>query len=311
LKVRLIVNRGGGSFSEEGAERLKALFEERGVEADLRLVDPDSLADSFADAASAEGLDAVVAAGGDGTVSAAAAALADSGRPLGLVPLGTLNHFARDAGIPIDPAAAIAAIAGGVSRPVDLAEVNGRIFVNNSALGLYPFLVRSRESQQRRLGRSKRLAMLVASLRALRRFSRRRLTIVAGGDRAPIETPLLFVGNNRYETRLLSLGRRAALDQGELCLYAPLARSRRHFLLLALRSLVGRLDQVRDFVNLEGLDEIEVRSRFPTLSVANDGETVILETPLRYRIRPRALLLLGSANPTEEAVSGSSAPARP
>jgi diacylglycerol kinase family enzyme len=310
LKVRLIVNRGGGSFSEEGAERLKILFGERGVEADLRLVEPDSLADAFADAASDQGLDAVVAAGGDGTVSAAAAALADSGRPLGLVPLGTLNHFARDSGIPVDPAAAIAAIAEGHGRPVDVAEVNGRIFVNNSALGLYPFMVRSRESQQRRLGRSKRLAMLVASFRALRHFSRRRLTIVAGGDRAPIETPLLFVGNNRYETNLLSLGRRAALDRGELCLYAPLARSRLHLLRLALRSLVGRLDQVRDFVNLEGLEAIEVRSRFPTLAVANDGETVTLETPLRYRIRPRALLLLGSADPIEEAGSGSSAPAR-
>jgi len=305
LKVRLIVNRGGGSFSEEEAKRLESLFADQGVDADLRLVEPADLADAFAEAAKAEGLDSVVAAGGDGTISTAAGALADSGRPLGIVPLGTLNHFARDAGIPADAAAAVAAIAGGATRLVDLAEVNGRIFINNSAVGLYPFMVRAREAQQRRLGRSKRLAMLVASLRALRHFSRRRLTIIAGGDRAPIKTPLLFVGNNLYETTLLALGRREAVDRGELCLYAPLARSRFHFLTLALRSLVGRLDQVRDFVNLEGVEAIEVRSSAPTLSVSADGETVTLETPLHYRIRPRALLLLV---PAEEQKSSVPAP---
>lgn len=304
MKVRLIVNRGGGSFSEEEAKRLESLFEEQGVDCDLRLVEGSDLPDAFAEAAAAEGVDAVVAAGGDGTISTAAAALADSGRPFGVVALGTLNHFARDAGIPADRARAVAAIAGGVTRPVDVAEVNGRVFVNNSALGLYPFMVRVREAQQRRLGRSKRLAMLVASLRAIRHFSRRRLTIAADGDRAPIETPLLFIGNNRYETSLLALGRRERMDQGALCLYAPLARSRSHFLALTLRSLIGRLDQVRDFVNLEGLDEIEVRSPLPTLAVANDGETVTLETPLRYRIRPGALLLMVPADPEEPGSSG-------
>jgi diacylglycerol kinase family enzyme len=292
LKVRVIVNRGGGSFSDEGAERMKGLFDENGVTADVRMVAPDALAAAFAEAAAAPGLDAVVAAGGDGTVSAAAAALADGGRPLGVLPLGTLNHFARDAGLPSDLGEAVAAIAGGRTRPVDLAEVNGRIFVNNSAVGLYPIMVRAREAQQRSLGRSKRLAMLVASLRALYRFSRRRLTIRIGGRQAPIETPLLFIGNNRYETSLLTLGRRIALDRGELCLYAPLARSRLHFIALGLRSLAGRLDQVRDFVNLDGLAQVEVEAARPSLAVSLDGETLMLETPLRYRIRPGALTLL-------------------
>ena len=306
MKVRLIVNRGGGSFSEEEAEKLASLFAREGVEADLRLVDPAGLASEFAEAAAARALDAVVAAGGDGTVSAAAAALAGSSRPLGIVPLGTLNHFARDSGIPLDAASAVAAIAGGATRPVDVAEVNGRVFVNNSALGLYPFMVRSREAQQRLLGRSKRIAMLVASFRALRHFTRKRLTILADGERAPIETPLLFVGNNRYETSLLALGRRDRIDRGGLCLYAPLARSRFHLLMLMLRSLFGRLDQVRDFVSLEGVEKLEVRSPLPTLSAANDGETVTLRTPLSYRIRPRAVLLLVSA----EREPKKSAPAR-
>jgi diacylglycerol kinase family enzyme len=301
LKVRAIVNRGGGSFSEEAAQRLHRLFADHGVEADVRLVAPEELGDAFADAAGAEGLDAVVAAGGDGTISAAAAALAGGGCPLGILALGTLNHFARDAGLPPDLGEAVAVIAGGRIKPVDVAEVNGCIFVNNSAVGLYPLMVRQREAQQRSLGRSKRFAMLIASLRSLYRFSRHRLTIAVAGRRAPIETPLLFVGNNRYETKLLTLGRREAIDRGELCLYAPLARNRLHFIALALRSLVGRLDPVRDFVNLDGIREVEVNARRRSLTVSTDGETRTLETPLLYRIRPGALRLLVPADKDPEA----------
>ena len=295
----MIVNRGGGSYDEEKVGDLRRLFAEHGVDAEVEPVPPEALADAFADAARAEGIDAVVAAGGDGTISTAAAALAGGERPLGILPFGTLNHFARDAGLPADRAEAVAAIAGGHTRAVDLAEVNGRVFVNNSAVGLYPMMVREREAQQRSLGRSKRLAMLVASIRALYRFSRRRLTIRAGGGKAPIETPLLFVGNNHYETSLFALGRRVAIDGGTLCLYAPLARDRFHLLRLALRSLFGRLDQVRDFVNIDDIETVEVHSSRASLIVSTDGEAVTLETPLRYRIRPGALRLLVPAEAAE------------
>lgn len=288
----MIVNRGGGSFDEPTARELEGLFAAAGIEAEVRLVAPERLHDEFAEAAIIPGLDAVVAAGGDGTISCAAGALAGCERPLGVLSLGTLNHFARDSGLPADMKAAIAMIAGGATRAVDVAEVNGRVFINNSAVGLYPLMVREREAQQRRLGRGKRLAMLVASIRALYRFSRRRLTIRLAGGRAPIETPLLFIGNNHYDTGLFALGRREAIDRGELCLYAPLARGRFHFLALSFRSLFGRLDQVRDFVHVDGIDAVEVDSSRKLLAVSTDGETWSLETPLRYRIRPRALRLL-------------------
>ena len=295
MRVRAIVNRGGGTVLRSGdeglAERLKAAFDESGVAADIRLVAADRLSAEFADAATADGLDAVVAGGGDGTISAAAGALAGTGLPLGILPLGTLNHLARDAGIPFALEEAVAVIASGKARPIDVAEVNGRVFVNNSAIGLYPRIVRHREELQERRGRSKRLAMLAASLHTLRRFRGHRLTIDLGGLQAPLETPLLFVGNNRYHTSLLALGRRGALDHGELCLYAPLVRGRLHFLGLGLRGLFG-LARQRDFVSLYGVTEATVHSRRPTLNVSLDGEAVTIATPLRYRIRPGALLLI-------------------
>ena len=291
MKVRLIVNRGGGSSRQGAAERLRQLFEARSVELDLVQVAPEDLETVCREAARAEPCDVVVAAGGDGTVGTAAAALADTGRPLGIVPLGTLNHFARDAGIPFEAEAAVELICSGTRRRVDVAEVNGRLFVNNSAVGLYPEMVRFRDEAQARTGRSRRLAMLNASLRALRAFRRRRLWISAEGLEAPVRTPLLFVGNNRYQVNLLALGRRDALDRGELCLYAVRARSRAHLFWAGIRGIFGKLDQQRDFITAY-VKEAEISANRPALTLSLDGETLTLPTPLRYRIRPAALTLI-------------------
>jgi diacylglycerol kinase family enzyme len=303
VRVRAILNRGGGTLlasrEEDHEERLRAAFAAAGVEAQVRTVGGGRLAEEFRTAAEDSSLDAVVAGGGDGTVSCAAGALADADKPLGILPLGTLNHLARDAGIPTDLDGAVATISAGHVRRIDVAEVNGRVFVNNSAIGLYPHMVRRREEEQHRLGRSKRLAMVSASVHALWRFSRHRLTIDLGGVRAPLETPLLFVGNNVYETSLLTLGQRKALDQGELCLYAPLVRGRLRFLGLGLRSVIG-LSRQRDFVSLVGLSEATVHSRRAALNVTLDGETQTIATPLRYRIRPGALRLIVPPPPEEE-----------
>jgi diacylglycerol kinase family enzyme len=293
MKVRVIVNKGGGTSkgNEEEAAQIKAAFDEAGVDADVRPTESDDIFDALEDAAAAPGLDAVVAAGGDGTLSCAAGHLAGTRRPLGILPLGTLNHLARDAGIPGKLEEAVAVIAAGHVRAIDVAEVNGRVFVNNSSVGLYPDMVRLREVEQERLGRTKRMAMLSASLATLRHFRRHRLGISAEGLEQPVRTPMLFVGNNRYQVNLLALGQREALDQGELCLYAIRARSRAHLFWAGIRGIFGRLDQQRDFVTAY-VSEAEVSSDRAFLTVSADGETVRLETPLKYRIRPRALRLI-------------------
>jgi diacylglycerol kinase family enzyme len=292
LKVRVIINRGGGSFGEDSADRLKPLFEARGIEANILAVEPGDLDRHCGEVAKEAGVDALVAAGGDGTIGTAAAAVAGTGMPLGILPLGTLNHFAKDAGIPLDLEEAVAAIAGGRTRAVDIAEVNGRVFINNSAVGLYPKLVREREAQQERLGRSKKLAMIVAAARTMWRFSKHRLTIRVEGQEAPIETPLLFVGNNRYEMSPFSLGTREAIDRGELCLYAPLARTARQFFSISLRAIFGREREQDDFVTLDGVRAVEIGSRYKRLVVATDGEATTMDTPLIYKVRPGALKLL-------------------
>jgi diacylglycerol kinase family enzyme len=294
MKVRVIVNRKGGTLKDGGDEeaaRIAAAFAAHGVDADLRLTDSADIVTAFREAAAAPGLDAVIGGGGDGTLSCAAAMLADSGRAFGILPLGTLNHLARDAGIPADLDGAVAAIAAGHTRMIDVAEVNGRVFVNNSSVGLYPDMVRLREAQQERIGRSKRLAMLSASLASLRSFRRHRLWISAPGLEAPVRTPLLFVGNNKYQVNLFALGQRDRIDEGKLSLYAIKARTRLNLFWAGIRGVFGRLDQQRDFVTAY-VTEAEISSDRPVLSVSLDGETERLDTPLRYRIRPKALKLI-------------------
>lgn len=295
MNTVVIVNRGGGAASADDGSlhhRIIKAFSTVGIAADVRMIASDSLRQTFEAIEEDKTTDVLVAGGGDGTISLAAGVAVRAGLTLGILPLGTLNHLARDAGIPPDLEAAAAVIAAGNVRRIDVAELNGRIFVNNSAVGLYPVMVRQREAQQRKLGRSKRLAMLIASIRALRHFGRYRLRIRVGGQEAPIRTPLLFVGNNRYETALFTLGHRSALDGGELCLYALLARTRRQLIGIALRGMVGTLDQMQDFVSLTGISEVEVEAERPMLSVSADGETLQVETPLHYRILPGALHLL-------------------
>jgi diacylglycerol kinase family enzyme len=298
LTAAVILNRGSGASQPSIEAELAELLNRHGIEASMHAVAPDALDDACRTAIEG-GASMLIAAGGDGTVRTAAACAAARGVPLGVLPIGTLNHFARDAGIPADLDAAVAAIAAGHERRVDLAEVNGVTFINTSSVGLYPDMVRFRDETLARTGHGKRRAMLSASLRSLRSFRRRRLWISTEGLEAPLRTPLLFVGNNRYQVNLFALGQREAIDRGELCLYAVRARTRPHFLWAALRGIFGKLDQQRDFVTAY-VREAEIGSDRPALVASIDGETMTLETPLRYRIRPSALRLIVPATAASE-----------
>ena len=238
-----------------------------------------------------QGAELIIAGGGDGTVSAIAGELAGNSATLGILPLGTLNHFARDLGVPFDLAEAAKAIAAGTMRRVDVAEVNGRAFVNNASIGLYPLMVMDREAQQQRFGRSKRLAMLVASLRTMTRFHARRLRLRVDGGEARVDTPLLFVGNNDYRLAFPGAGRREALDDGQLCVMVMRSKSLPGFLAATARALLG-IGRPDDMVRLDGVRELEVDSSRGLLTVALDGETLHLSPPLNFRIRPKALRVI-------------------
>nr|WP_255528567.1 diacylglycerol kinase family protein [Roseomonas sp. KE0001] len=296
VRIKVLVNAGGGSVrGRELRAEIAAVFAAHGVAADVEQLGGDALA-AAARAALAEGYEAVVAGGGDGTVSAVAGVLAGGEVPLGVLPLGTLNHFARDLGLPADWRQAAAQLARGQVRRIDVAEVNGRVFINNSSVGLYADMVSERDRERRRRGWRKGPAMLLACLRILRRFGLRRLTVRAAGRRERVKTPLVFIGNNDYETSLPRPGRRVALDGGHLCLCVTRHGSRLSLLRLALRAAFGRLREERDF-EMRAVETAEIHARAPLLRVSLDGEVAMLRTPLRYRIRPGALRVLAADSP--------------
>jgi diacylglycerol kinase family enzyme len=282
---------GPAANAEESDAKLRGLFAERGIAA--RIVHPDEQRDlSTLVREAAEGPDAVVVAGGgDGTISAVAGALAGTGKTLGVLPLGTLNHFAKDLGIPLDEAAAVETIANGYTEDVDAAEVNGRVFINNSSLGVYPRIVANREAQQEQLSRGKWSAALWATLRALRRFPFLHLRITLEAKQLVRDTAFLFVGNNEYQMSGFNLGSRRCLNAGKLGLYLTHRTGRFGLFRLGFRALFGRLEQAEDF-DAFCVSEATIETRHARLLVATDGEVNWIETPLRYRVRPAALRVL-------------------
>ena len=253
-----------------------------------------SEADEIRGALAAAGVEAQVElhpGGGDGSVSAAAGALAGSTTALGILPLGTLNHFARDLGIPLKLGEAAALLARGKTRRIDVAEVNGRTFINNSAVGLYPLMVIDRDLQRKRLGRSKRLAMLVASARTLARFNHYRLTLTVNDETARVDTPLLFVGNNDYRIDLGAPGRRESLGDGRLSVFVMRKKTRRGLVAASIRALFNR-SRPNDMVRLEGVERLLVESRRNHLVISVDGEVESVNPPLDYRVRKGALRVI-------------------
>ena len=225
----------------------------------------------------------VAVAGGDGSIRGAASVLAGTTTPLVPVPVGTRNHFARELGI--TTLAAAAAAVGGQRRAVDLAEVNGERFVNNSSIGFYAALVRERVAHERR--RSRALANASAAWEQVRRGRRFGVRVDGRQHRAW----LVFIGNGCYGASLTDLMNREALDQGMLDVRVlradlPLARSR-----TVLALLLGRLGRSPLLVRARQT-EVEVELRLEEADVALDGEVVRLEAPLRYRVLPGALTVL-------------------
>lgn len=288
MRIKVIINAGGGSVGgEDVTERLTEAFARHGVTASVAQVEGADLREAV-QAAVAEPWDGIVVGGGDGTIGTAAGFVAGSGRPFGVLPLGTRNHFAKDLGMPLDVEEAVAVIAAGHLRPIDVARINDRIFVNNATVGLYADIVREREYEQSHHGLPKNPATVLATLRALWRFTRHRLAVRAAGWGERLRTPLVFIGNNLYNTSLPNPGRRCAIDKGELCLCIARHRSRFAVVRMFVRALRGRLREDRDF-EMRAVPEVEIRSHRQNLSVTLDGEVLTMRAPLKCRSWPGAL----------------------
>lgn len=291
--VAIINARAGGAADAQQQEALTARIQAALPAARVVFAGENEDVTELARQAVAQGAGLVIAGGGDGTINSIARAVWESDTVLGVLPMGTLNHFARDLGIPADTDAALAVIAAGHVAPVDAGEVNGRAFINNSALGLYPGIVglteRSAPSRPRHFKRLTRmLRLVVATARVLARYHLLRIRVDSQGRQMARTTPAVFIGNNEYTMEGLKAGTRQRLDAGQLIVVIAHQRRALPLLWSGLRHLAGFRRRPDDFERVT-VTELRIETPHRHLEVTLDGELLRLEAPLHYRIRPGAL----------------------
>jgi diacylglycerol kinase family enzyme len=290
-RTTVIVNAGARQADENGAVRqLEEVFRSKGMEADIWLGRSGAEIVELARRAAKHENAVIVAGGGDGTINAVASELVGTGKILGVLPLGTLNHFAKDLNIPLDLESAVGVVVENTTTYIDIGEVNGRYFLNNSGLGLYPRIVEERE-EQRAMGRSKWLAFFAALLVIIHRYPLLTVRLNAAGRELLRRTPMVFIGNNEYELQGLRMGSRRCINAGMLFLYVTRQMSRWGLLRMGLHALVGKLYEAGDF-DAMCVKELWVQARRRRLRVSLDGEVTTLRPPLRYRIHPAALRVI-------------------
>ena len=212
--VEVIINAGSGAYGKQAArEQIVEIFGASGIEARISLARSGDDLLELARRAVCCDAGTIVAGGGDGTLNAVASALVDTDKTLGILPLGTLNHFAKDLKIPLDLEGAARTIIANHVVKVDVGEVNGRIFLNNSSLGLYPHLVLEREQKQR-LGHGKWPAFVWAAFSVMRRYPFLDVRLKVDGREISSRTPFVFIGNNEYEMENFNIGGRADSTPG-------------------------------------------------------------------------------------------------
>lgn len=286
-------DKAGSHNAAEARALIGRVASERGWEARFLLSSTGADLPRLAEQAGAAG-GLVVCGGGDGTIAAVAAALVGKDAVLGVLPMGTLNHFAKDLGIPLELKKAVQTLFTGKVACVDVGEVNGRIFLNNSSIGFYPRIVQERERQQRR-GRGKWLASVHALTHVFQRSRTLQVELAGGhGAHQSYDTPFVFVGNNRYAVAGLEIGTRATPDGGKLWVCTAPSTGRWKLLVLAIEALLGFVRDT-DLAAFE-TDQTEVRVLRAQVQVATDGEVSLMQTPLHYSIRPGALRVIVPAS---------------
>jgi YegS/Rv2252/BmrU family lipid kinase len=288
-KARIFVNSSSGWDAKERApDRLRELFTSRGWDTEVCSVARGTNITELARRSIEEGCGVVVAGGGDGTLNAVASALAGTDVQFGILPVGTLNHFARDLKLPLDLDQAAEVVLAGKSVRVDAGDVNGRVFLNNAIIGLYPEYRFIKDRQERR-GRHRWLAFLWAVGAIFRRYPFLAVRMTIDGCTQVRRTPYMLVANNEHAMEGYQLGTRGSLTEGKLWIYVMKRQSRWGLVRMVIDLALGRFRAERDFEIFEAAEVWVETRRKRRLGVSLDGEIVIMEAPLHFRSLPQAL----------------------
>lgn len=232
----------------------------------------------------------IVAAGGDGTVSFVASMLHGTKAKMGVIASGTLNHFAKDMGLPLNAKKAVATIVKGNVRSIDAAMVNKRVFVNNSSIGLYPRSLRAREQYDGQIG--KWPAAVLGAIKVLARPRRYRVTLTIDGKDITRRTPFVFIGNNDYHVNKQPFSRREEMDAGKLSVYIIKANNAFGVFRMFMHALFTKKRRTAEFEIYHVPAFTIATKRHRKLHVAYDGEVATLKTPLVYASLPKSLRVI-------------------
>lgn len=236
-----------------------------------------------------EGRRLFVAAGGDGTVNHVLQPLVQTEAHLGVIPVGTYNHFAKDVGIPLDWRAALDVALNGSSRQIDVARVNDRFFVNNVSIGLYPELVARREELGRDYPRWK--ARLYAIYATLRKYPHVTVVVETEHHREVIRSHVLLVSNNSYDLSHMGIETsRESLSSGRLAVYWAPHLPRLALLRYAARYLAGQMTTAADFRSIQ-TTHLQLQSSRKRIRIGVDGELFTMAMPLTIATVPSSLLV--------------------
>ena len=287
----------GNNDTQEAQRVISEVFEQAGRKVEFLMIEGGLsialLAARAVSLAQAQG-GVVVAAGGDGTINAVAGAVLGSGCPFGVLPQGTFNYFGRANAIPQETRAAALALVGARVTPVQVGQVNGKVFLVNASLGLYPQLLEDREAWKQQLGRSRAVAFLSGLMTLVRYRRQLRLEVDLAGRTTTLRTPTLFVGNNHLQLERVGIDAQdaGAVKQGGLAAIVLRPIGSLALLGLLLRGVIGRLGDAEN-VDSFSFRRLTVRPRGKRrIKVATDGEIVWMNSPLVFEVSPKPLLLL-------------------
>jgi diacylglycerol kinase family enzyme len=294
MKLLVLLNSTAGALAKSDThdepQRIRQAFVAAGQQVEVRDVEGSRLEDETRAALESD-VDVIIAGGGDGTLNTIANVVAGSGKAYGVLPLGTHNHFAKDLGMPLDLEPAIDAMARGQIIDLPVGEVNGRIFLNFSALGFHPELIRHREAQRKARDRRKWTAMIVALFRVFTRFPIIRVYLKTRDRLIKRNTPSVIVCNNPHQMKVFGVESASVPERGLLNVYLARSSSRLSMTWLFIRAAFGRLDQAKNFEAM-ALPEVTIDSRRHSARVSIDGEVTDMRPPLRYKVRETGLRVL-------------------
>ncbi|KQQ39919.1 diacylglycerol kinase [Duganella sp. Leaf126] len=299
----IALNAGSGhAETDERRATIERVLRGAGRRFELTMIDEPDAIDAIAASLARRAVDSdgvLVAAGGDGTINAVARQAIAHGCKFGVLPQGTFNYFGRTHGIPEDLSEAVHALLAARVHPVQVGVINGRVFLVNASIGLYPRLLEEREADKKQFGRSRVVAAFSALKTLLSPHRRLRLTLQIDGTSRHLRTATFFVGNNRLQMEQVGIPPLSdALEDGRLAAVAPRTKGKLGMLWLMLHGALGRMGRLNQADELTTFSfrqiEVHVRSlsRRRQVKVATDGEITMMDNPLEIHVMDEQLLLL-------------------